>query len=195
MAKCYDYKVASRLNVTDPSSRLLYKLNAIAFVGVMVGCIAGVAINYFTRMRGEPGGMYLLYILCGVAACLVYPYLHEWAHALATLSVKGKAPRVKFGKLAAYCGSPDILYTKGQYFYAAVFPFVFFCAALVPLCVFLPPVYFPIPFMPLTYNVFGSVADAFMIRCVMRSPRYSIIVDTGTEVVTYIPVRAASRKI
>ncbi len=173
----------------DPKLRILNKLNTFALITILSGSAVGLVLNYCFRMAGEPGGMYSIYILCGVTCCLIYPYVHEFAHALAIVLVKRHVPAVKFGKLAAWCGSPDIVFTKAQYVFAASFPFLFYSALLIPFCVLLPPLYFPIPFMPLTYNLFGSVADAFMLRKALTAPRGGIIVDGGTEIVIYGPVQ------
>lgn len=188
MKQTYDYKVALRLNMLDPKMKLLHKLNVFALISIAVTCVIGIVLNYCLRMLGEPGGMYFVYIACGFVLCLIYPYFHEFAHAFAIMLIKGKVPTVKFGKLAAYCGSPDIIFTKAQYYFVASFPFIFYCLLLVPLCVFIPPMFFPLPFMPLMYNVFGSTADWFMIHIAAVTPKHSIIVDSGTEVITYIPV-------
>lgn len=188
MKHTYDYKVALRLNMLDPKMRLLHKLNAFALISIAASCAIGLVLNYCLRMLGEAGGMYFVYVACGFVLCLIYPYVHEFAHAFAIILIKGKVPTVKFGKLAAYCGSPDIIFTKAQYYFVASFPFVFYCLILVPLCVLLPPMFFPLPFMPLMYNVFGSTADWFMIHIAAVTPKHSIIVDSGTEIITYIPV-------
>ncbi|MBD5131686.1 MAG: DUF3267 domain-containing protein [Clostridiales bacterium] len=188
MKNVYEYKAVSRLNMLDPRLRLLHKLNTFAVIAIVLSCLIGAVLNYCLRMLGEAFGMYIVYILCGVVLCLIYPYVHEYAHAFAILITTGKAPKIRFEKLAAYCGSPDIMFNKAQYFFGASFPFIFYNAALIPLCVLLPPIYFPLPFMPLMYNVFGSVADFIMIIRVARSPFRSIIVDGGTDIVIYIPV-------
>ncbi|MCH5165193.1 MAG: DUF3267 domain-containing protein [Clostridiales bacterium] len=189
MMKCYDYKSALRLNMLDPKLRLLHKLNTFAVLAILFGSAAGLLLNYCLRMIGAAGGMYFVYALCGFALCLIYPYVHEFAHAFAVIIIKRQVPNVKFGKLAAYCGSPDIVFSKMQYYFVAAFPFVFYCLILIPLCVIIPAMYFPLPFMPLIYNVFGSAADAFMIRIAVKTPKGSIIVDSGTEIVTYIPLK------
>ena len=188
MKRTYDYKAALRLNMLDPKLRLLHKLNAFAVVSILIGCAVGLVLNYCLRMLGEPGGMYFVYMLGGVGLCLIYPYVHEFAHAVAVIVLTGKIPSVKFGKLAAYCGSPDIVFNKIRYYMVASFPFLLYSAILIPLCIFVPPIYFSLPFMPLMYNVFGSVADWFMIHIAAASPRHSIIVDSGTEIITYIPI-------
>ncbi|MDE7164465.1 MAG: DUF3267 domain-containing protein [Clostridiales bacterium] len=187
MKNVYDYKAINRLDLSDPKFKMLNKLNIFAFITILVSCVVGISLNYFLRMAGQPGGMYFIYILIGVVLCLIYPYFHEFAHAFAIVISRGKKPCIKFGKFAAYCGSPDIIFTKAQYFFAASFPFVFFCAVLIPLCVYLPAEYFVLPFMPLMYNVFGSVADYFMIYVVLSSPKRGIVVDCGTDIVIYVP--------
>lgn len=189
MKKTYDFKAVSRLDMHDPRLKLLNKLNAVAFVCIVVCCVTGAILNYCLRMRGTAGGMYFVYIICGFAACMIYPYIHEFAHAFAIMAIKRQVPSVKFGKLAAYCGSSDIFFGKAQYCFVALFPFVFYCILLIPLCVFLPAMFFPIPFMPLAYNVFGSFADFFMINAALRSARNSVIVDRGTELTVYAPLR------
>lgn len=183
----YEYKAVARLELLDPKFGLLHKLNVFAVVSVMVSCAIGLVLNYCLRDLGAPGGRYIAYILCGFALCLIYPYVHEYAHAFAVAIVKFKLPQVKFGKFAATCGSPDIVFGKSQYVFVASFPFVFYCAVLIPLCVLLPPPFFPLPFMPLMYNVFGSAADWFLINRAVRTPKGSMVVDGGTEVVIYIP--------
>ena len=185
----YEYKAVARLEMLDPKFKLLHKLNVFALVTVLVSSAIGLVLNYCLRYLGAPGGMYLVYILCGFVLCLIYPYVHEYAHAFAVALIKFKFPQVKFGKLAATCGSSDIVFNKPQYVFVAVFPFALYCWLLIPLCILLPPLYFPLPYMPLTYNVFGSVADFFMIKRAVRTPKGSIIIDGGTEVVTYIPIK------
>ncbi|MDE6617514.1 MAG: DUF3267 domain-containing protein [Clostridiales bacterium] len=190
MKAVYDYKAIKRLDLSDPKFRMLNKLNLFAFISISVSCVVGIVLNYCLRMLGQAGGIYFVYILCGVALCLIYPYVHEFAHAFAIIVSRWKRPFVKFGKFAAYCGSPDIIFSKGQYFFVASFPFFFYCALLVPLCVFLPAEFFVLPFMPLMYNVFGSVADLFMIRLVLSSPKHAVVVDCGTDIVVFVPASA-----
>lgn len=187
MKAVYDYKAINRLDLSDPKFRMLNKLNLFALISIFVSCAIGIVLNYCLRMMGEPGGMYFIYILCGVGLCIIYPYVHEFAHAFAIIICRGKKPYIKFGKFAAYCGSPDIIFTKLLYFFVASFPFFFYCAVLIPLCVLLPAEYFVLPFMPLMYNVFGSVADLFMIRVVVSAPKHGVVVDCGTDVVIYVP--------
>lgn len=188
MKAVYDYKAINRLDLSDPKLKMLKKLSVFALITITASCVIGIVLNYCLRMMGQAGGMYMVYILCGVALCLIYPYVHEFAHAFAVIMCRGKKPYIKFGKFAAYCGSPDIIYNKAQYFFVASFPFFLFCAILIPLCVLLPADFFVLPFMPLTYNVFGSVADLFMIRLVLSCPKHSIVVDCGTDIVIYLPV-------
>lgn len=187
MKPVYDYKAINRLDLSDPKFKMLNKLNIFALITIIGSCVVGIALNYFLRMYGQSGGMYFIYILVGVVLCIIYPYVHELAHAFAIIICRGKKPYIKFGKFAAYCGSPDIIFTKSQYFFVASFPFILYCAILIPLCVLVPAEYFVLPFMPLMYNVFGSVADYFMIRVVLGSPKHGIVVDCGTDVVIYIP--------
>lgn len=188
MAKTYVYKSVIRLNMLDQKHRIIHKMNVFAVVAIFVCSVVAVILNYFLRMPKSPGGMYIIYMLCGFALCLIYIYLHEFTHALAVLVTKGRVPTVKFGKLAATCGAPDLVFTKAQYVFVAGFPFVFYCALLVPLCVLLPPLYFPLPFIPLSYNVFGSFGDIYMICRMMVTPKRSVIIDEGAEVCAYIPV-------
>ena len=192
MQKILNYKAVNRLDLSDPKFKRLNKLNVFAFVAILVTCVIGLVVNYCIRMLGQTGGFYFIYILCGFVNCLIYPNVHEFAHAFAVIVCRGKAPTIKFGKFAAYCGSPDIIFNKSQYFFVASFPFVFFCALLIPLCVFIPAVFFPLVFMPLMYNVFGSVADMFMINKALKAPKCGIIVDCGTDVVIYEPFDNAS---
>ena len=187
MKPVYDYKAINRLDLSDPKFKMLNKLNLFALISITASCVIGIVLNYFLRIPGSPGGFYFVMILCGAVLCLIYPYVHEFAHAFAIVICKWKRPYIKFGKFAAYCGSPDIIFTKLQYFFVASFPFFLYCAVLIPLCVLLPAKYFVLPFMPLMYNVFGSVADLFMIRLVLSSPKHGIVVDNGTDIVVYIP--------
>ncbi|MDE7405297.1 MAG: DUF3267 domain-containing protein [Clostridiales bacterium] len=189
MKEVYDYKAINRLDLSDPKFKMLNKLNLFALISIAASCVIGIVLNYCLRMLGQAGGMYLVYILCGVVLCFIYPYVHEFAHAFAIIISRGKRPYIKFGKFAAYCGSPDIIFTKGQYFFVAAFPFFFYCALLIPLCVLLPAEFFVLPFMPLMYNVFGSVADLFMIRLVLSSPKHAVVVDCGTDIVVYVPTK------
>lgn len=190
MEAVYDYKAVKRLDMSNPRLRMLNKLNLFALISITASCVVGIVLNYCLRMLGQAGGMYFIYMLCGFVLCLIYPYVHEFAHAFAIIISRGKKPYVKFGKFAAYCGSPDIIFTKGLYFFVASFPFFFYCALLIPLCVLLPADFFVLPFMPLTYNVFGSVADLFMIRLVLSSPKRAVVVDCGTDIVVYVPIKA-----
>ncbi|MDE6200943.1 MAG: DUF3267 domain-containing protein [Clostridiales bacterium] len=188
MKKVYDYKAIQRLDLSDPKFKMLNKLNIFALISITASCVVGIILNYCLRILGFPGGMYFVYILCGAALCLIYPYVHEFAHAFAIIISSFKKPYIKYGKFAAYCGSPNIIFTKAQYFFVASFPFVFYCALLIPLCVLLPAEFFVLPFMPLMYNVFGSVADFFMIRHVLSAPKRGVVVDCGTDVVVYLPL-------
>lgn len=190
MKTVYDYKAIKRLDLSDPKFKMLNKLNLFALISITASCVVGIVLNYCFRMLGYHGGMYVVYILCGAALCFIYPYIHEFAHAFAIIISKFKKPYIKFGKFAAYCGSPNIIFTKSQYNFVVSFPFLFYCALLIPLCVFLPAEFFVLPFMPLMYNVFGSVADFFMIRVVISSPKRGVVVDCGTDVVVYVPISA-----
>ncbi|MCM1367331.1 MAG: DUF3267 domain-containing protein [Roseburia sp.] len=188
MAKIYDYKSAIKLNMLDQKRRIIHKMNEFAIIAILVCGAVGVLLNYILRMLKSPGGMYLIYTLCGCALCFLYIYMHEFTHALAVFAVKGRFPHVKFEKLAATCGARDIAFTKAQYVFVASCPLVLYCAALIPLCVLLPPLYFPIPFLPLCYNVFGSLGDLYMIKRMLAAPKGSIIIDEGAEVGAYMPV-------
>lgn len=180
-----EYELAERFDMLDPKMKVVDRLNIVALVGVLVLCIGGAIVNYCVRMLGEPAGMYVIYTLCGAVLTVLYMYLHELAHALAIVIVKHKRPKIKFGKRVASCGSPDIVYTKPQYAFVATFPLVLFCVVLIPLCVFLEAQFFVLPFMPLTYNVLGSLGDVYMVHRVMRSPRGCLVTDEGTEVRVY----------
>ncbi len=194
MQKNLEYKAVNRLDLSDPKFKMLHKLNAFAFISIVITSAVGITVNYCLRMLGEPGGLYFIYVLCGVVNCLIYPYVHEFAHAFAVIICRGKIPTVKFGKLAAYCGSPDIIFNKSQYFFVVSFPFVFYCALFIPLCILIPAEFFPMVFMPLMYNVFCSVADAFMINKATKTPKGGIIVDCGTDVIIYAPCKDVAKK-
>ncbi len=180
------YKPVLKFDMLDPHNNMVDRLNKIALVAIFVGCIAATILNYCLRMLGEPGGLYLVYIICGVVGCFVYIYIHELTHALGIILIKRKTPKVKFGKLAAWCGSDEIVFTKAQYFFVASLPFFLYLLILTPLCILLPPMYFPVVFMPLCYNVFGSMGDLYMIYRTMKTPRRSLVIDSGTSVEIYI---------
>ncbi|MCH5160851.1 MAG: DUF3267 domain-containing protein [Clostridiales bacterium] len=188
-----EYKEILHINLLDNVRRkLINKLNVFAFFAVIVCSVVGVALNYFLRMRGESGGVYILFILAGVPLCLLYIYLHEVMHFLAVLISTGKKPEIKFGKLVASCGSPTISYGKAKYFFVASFPLIFFCATLIPLCVLLPPEFFPLPFIPLCYNIFGSFGDIYMIMRALSVRGICRIIDSGTDIYIYLPETAKS---
>lgn len=190
MKAVYDYKATNRLDLADPKFKMLHKLNAFALISILASGAVGLVLNYCLRMMGQSGGMYFVYALCGAVLCFIYPYVHEFAHAFAIVLGGGKKPYIKFGKFAAYCGSPDIIFSKSRYLFVVSFPFIFYCALLIPLCVFVSAEFFPLPFLPLMYNIFGSVADAFMARVVICSPKHAVVVDCGTDVVIYLPDEA-----
>lgn len=183
----YVYRSVGRVDMLDPKRNIVGKLNKVAIFAIFFGAALGILLNYIFRMKGEPGGIYFLYSIMSAFCCVLYIYLHEFTHAAAILLIKGEKPRIKFHKLVASCGSPTIVFGKLQYFFVASAPFAVFCALLIPLCILLPAVYFPLMFSPLCYNVFGSMGDMYMIARVMRSPRYSTVVDKGTELVIYTP--------
>ena len=190
-----EYKETLHIDILDASKRkIVSKMNAVAFIAIIVCSVIGVILNYALRMPGQSGGMYFVYILIGVPLCVLYIYLHEVMHVAAALIATGKKPDIKFGKLVASCGSPFITYGKAGYFFVASFPLLFFCAALVPLCALLPPVFFPLPFIPLCYNVFGSMGDAYMIRRALSVKGKCLIVDSWTDVHVYLPNAAQSKK-
>ncbi len=188
MDKTLVYKPCLRLDMLGNRHKLIDKLNTVAIVTILAVGAIGLVINYCLRMLHHAGGMYFVYSLVGAALCVAYIYLHELTHAFAIIIIKGKAPQITFGKFVASCGSPSIAFSKVQYAFVALFPFVFYCAALIPLCVLIPPVYFPLPFLPLCYNVFGSMGDLYMVGVMMHTPRHGIIIDSGTEVVSYVSV-------
>ncbi len=187
MNEKYIYKPAVKLDMLGNKHKLIDRLNAFAVISIMVCCVAGAILNYCLRMPKSPGGIYFVTIFGGFWLCVAYIYLHELTHAFAIITVTGEKPEIKFGKFAASCGAPIISFTKKQYLYVASFPFVFYCLLLVPLCILLPPLYFPLTFMPLCYNVFGSMGDMYMIRKMIASPKNSVIVDNGTDVCAYMP--------
>ncbi len=188
MRECIVYKPSIKLDMLGNKHKLVNRLNATALILIIVLGAAGCILNFIFRVSGSySGGLYFLYSLAGAAGCLLYIYLHELAHALAIVIVKHRLPEIKFGRFVASCGSPSITFTKGQYFFVAAFPFVFYCAALVPLCVLLPSAFFSLPFVPLCYNVFGSMGDMYMIGYMMRAKKHSIIIDQGTEVGAFLP--------
>lgn len=188
MAKVYDYKSVIKLNMLDQKHRIIHKMNTFAVISIIIFGAVGVLLNYVLRMYKSPGGIYLVYTLCGCALCFLYIYLHEFTHALAVFAIKGRFPHIKIGKLAATCGSPDIVFTKSQYVFVASCPLVLFCVALIPLCAIMQPLYFPMFFLPLCYNVFGSLGDIYMIKRMTSAPKRSVIIDEGAEVCAYMPV-------
>ncbi|MCH5162571.1 MAG: DUF3267 domain-containing protein [Clostridiales bacterium] len=182
------FKEVVRLDMLGNKHKLIDKLNAAAMILVIACGAIGLVLNYVLRMLRMPGGMYFVYSLGGAALCIAYIYLHELAHALAIIMIKRKKPEIKFGKFVASCGAPSVTFSKPQYVFAASFPLVFYCAALIPLCVLLPAEFFPLPFLPLCYNVFGSMGDVYMMRVMTRSKKGCVIVDNGTEVIAYAPI-------
>ena len=183
-----EYKEILHINLLDSIRRkMIIKMNVFAFIAVMASSVIGVILNYFLRMPGEAGGRYCIYILAGVPLCVLYIYLHEVMHFLAVLISTGKKPEIKFGKFVASCGSPTISYGKAKYFFVASFPLLFFCALLIPLCVLLPPEYFPLPFIPLSYNIFGSIGDMYMIKRALSVRGKCRIIDSGTDMYIYLP--------
>lgn len=183
------YRSVARFDLLDPKQNIISKMNKFAVIAILFSCAVGAALNYLLRMLGERGGMYFVYILTGVVLCYVYIYLHEFTHALGILIVKREMPKVSFGKIAAMCGSPTIVFSKAQYVFVASLPLVFFCALLIPLCVLLPAEFFPLPFMPLCYNVFGSMGDVYMIYRTAKLPKGGAIIDGGAELCLYAPER------
>ena len=176
------------MDVLGVNRNIIKKLTNIALFAVIGSCIAGLILNYCLRMPGKPFGMYAVYALGGFALTVLYMYFHEFTHAFGILLIKGKRPIIKFQKFVASCGAPFLPFNKAQYFFVASLPFIFYCLLLVPLCILLPPVYFPLPFMPLCYNIFGSMGDMYMIGRMMRASKHCVIIDSGTEVSAFRPV-------
>ena len=172
----------------SPQNRFIHYMNKFAFIGVLAFSGIGFLLNYVLRIPGDPGGRYFMYCLISLPLCVAYIYIHEYLHALAILMIKRERPRVKFDKLIASCGSSTIIFNKAEYFFVAIFPFAFFCLVLIPLCVLLPARFFPMPFAPLAYNLFGSAGDFYMIKRAMSLPRGGTVIDKGTEIVLYVPV-------
>lgn len=189
MTKNTVFKSVGRLDMYSAQNHFIHYMNKFALVAVLVFSAVGMILNYALRMPGEPGGMYLLYALACVPLCVAYIYIHEYLHALAVIIIKRERARVKFDKLIASCGSNTIVFNKAEYLFVATFPFVFFCAVLIPLCIFLDPVFFAMPFAPLVYNVFGSAGDFYMIKRAMSLPKGGVVIDKGSEIVLYIPVK------
>ncbi len=174
----------------DHKHNVVKKMNSFAIIAILVCCAIGDLLNYCLRMLGKPGGMYFLWILAGCVLCFCYIYLHELTHALAILMVKRELPTIRIEKFVASCGSPTMVFSKTEYFFVAVAPFAFYCLLLIPLCVVLPPSFFPLPFMPLMYNIFGSMGDLYMINRVMKLPKKAVVIDSGTEMNMYVPIEA-----
>ncbi len=188
MKEYTEYKEKTHIDLLDKDKRkMVSKMNTAALISIIALSVIGVILNYVLRMRGQNGGMYFVYILVGVPLCVLYIYLHEIMHTLAVLMLTGKKPNIKFGKLVASCGSPFITFNKAGYFFVASFPLIFFCSILIPLCILLPPTYFPLPFIPLCYNIFGSVGDLYMIKRALSVKGNCLIVDSGTAVHIYLP--------
>ncbi len=192
MQETFLYKAVVRVDMLDPKQKTIQKLNSFALIAIMLCCTVGIILNYCLRMLGQPGGMYLVYILCGIVNCLIYIYFHEFAHAVVISVIKRRKPEIKFGKLAASCGLPSVAFTKPQYAVSALAPFIIYSLILIPLCVLVPPEFFVLPFMPLVYNVFGSIGDMYMLRRMLKTPRRCVIVDDGTCVSAYRPDYSAA---
>lgn len=182
-----NYKEIRKIDMVDPRLGLARNLNKIALPGILVSVVIGLILNYCLRMLGEPGGFYAVYAIAGFILCLIYIYLHELTHAICIVLIKHKKPTIKFGLLVASCGVENVYFTKLQYFIVASMPLILFCVALVPLCILLPPIYFPLPFMPLCYNVFGSLGDVYMVRAALATPKNSVIADSGTVLTFFAP--------
>ncbi len=187
MTKDTVFKSVGRLDMYSAQNHFIHYMNKFALIAVLVFSAVGFVLNYTLRMLGEPGGPYLLYALASVPLCVFYIYIHEYIHAIAVLVIKRERPRIKFDKLIASCGSNTIVFNKAEYFFVASIPFLFFSSILIPLCVLLPPVYFPLPFAPLVYNLFGSAGDFYMIKRAMALPKGGAVIDKGAEVVFYVP--------
>lgn len=183
-----NYKLISQMDLISSKRKLIDALNVAALLSVIGSCAIGLVLNYCLRMLGAPGGMYFVYSFCGFVLCVVYIYLHELTHAAGIVLTTARKPKIKFGKFVASCGSDDIVFSKSKYFFVASLPLVLYCILLIPACVFLSPLYFPLVFMPLCYNVFGSMGDVYMIHQVVSSPRRSVVIDKGTELCIYVPI-------
>ncbi len=189
MREYFVYRPVIKLDMLGNKHKLVNKLNSAALIIIIALGAVGLILNCVFRMRHGFVGMYLVYSLVGAALCVAYIYLHELAHAFAVVVIKRRKPNIKFGKLVASCGCPSVAFSKVQYVFVASFPFAYYCALLIPLCVFLPPLYFPMSFLPLCYNVFGSMGDMYMMRVMLRAPKESIIIDKGTEVGAFVPIK------
>ncbi len=188
MKETFCYKSVSRLDMLDPHTNLVARMNKVAIIAILVLSAIGILLNYLLRMLGQPGGFYFLYSFLSAFLCVAYIYLHEFVHAVFIMLIKHERPEIRFGKLAASCGSSTIVFSRVEYLIVASAPLVVFCALLIPLCILLPPLYFPLPFAPLLYNIFGSVGDVYMIMRVLRAPKGSVVIDKGTEFVLFAPV-------
>lgn len=183
-----NYKEIRKIDMVDPRLGLVRYLNKIALPGMLISIVIGLILNYCLRMLGQPGGFYAIYAIAGFVLCLIYIYLHELTHAVSIVLIKHIKPKIKFGLLVASCGVENVYFNKFQYFIVAVMPLFLFCVALIPLCVLLPPIYFPLPFMPLCYNIFGSLGDVYMIRAALTAPKNSVISDSGTVLTFFTPI-------
>lgn len=112
--------------------------------------------------------------------------LHEGVHALVILLLGG---RPTFGlklPLAAYCTAPNQLFTRAGYTAVALAPLILISAAGLAL-IWLAPNAAAYVLFGLAGNFSGAVGDLAAARRTLALPADSLIADTATGFIAYVP--------
>ena len=128
-------------------------------------------------------GRQLLHLAVCAVAILLYITLHELTHG-AVMKACGASVRYGFRAAYAYAGS-DAYFTRRAYIVIALAPVVLWGVLLGVLCAVLPAEWFWTVHLIQIVNLSGAAGDLYCAWRTLRSPRDTLVRDTGTAMTFY----------
>ena len=186
------YRVLTRYDLANNKKQAL-QVNLLSFI-LLIVLIGGAAAARFGRIRAAMmnGGFSVWYKsqpwLIMLAALLVYVVLHEATHAVVMRMFSREKVHFGFRKGYAYAGS-EALYAREPYVLIALAPLVVWTIIFCGLIFVLPEKWFWTLWFLQAFNVSGSAGDIWVTHHVVRLPLDVRILDTGTDMTVYEPVR------
>ena len=137
-------------------------------------------------------------VLFGLAAMAVgifiYIVAHEWVHGAAIRFITGQ--KAEFGmdwkKGMAYASSPAY-FARLPYIIIALAPVVFWGVILYLLLKEIPDTWFWYLYAIQIMNVSGAVGDFYVTWLTLRAPKGTVVTDSGTSMLFYVPETAEER--
>jgi hypothetical protein len=154
-----------------------------------------LTVRYVAAVRPEVpplqarlGAGELLPVLAALAAVTVAVVLaHEGLHGLCFWLVTGRPPRFGLRGLYAYAGAPGWYIPRDRYLPIALAPLTAITLAGLALLTVAPARTIPAVVVAIALNAAGAVGDLAVVVWLLRSPRSTLVHDSGEAVTLYRP--------